>query len=213
MRAMHSMNGTIALSAANKARLVWEAARVPKCGPLDDKSAETLGKALEWAAQWRIIAESTLPPRERERLKRIELAAIKLAGLLAKYPATLDRIEQYWPDFSAASDPPDLQLTRRGLVALWEASGHAQMHRGGAAELRDLFDSPERLFIRLLGKIYFERTGRNPNVGHSNYPASSEGPGHSFRGPFVRFVREAVNGGVKVGQRGVAKPGHFAAWA
>ena len=138
------------------------------------------------------VADSTLPLRERERLKRIELAAIKLACLLAKYPATLDRIEQYWPDFcSAASDPPDLQLTRRGLVALWEASGHAQMHRGGAAELRDLFDSPERLFIRLLGKIYFERTGRNPNVGHSNYPASSEGPGHSFGGPFVRFVREA----------------------
>jgi hypothetical protein len=76
---MHSMNGTIDLSAADKARLVWEAARVPKCGPLDDKAAETLGKALEWAAQWRIIADSTLPPRERERLKSIELAAGPIA--------------------------------------------------------------------------------------------------------------------------------------
>ncbi len=28
-----------------------------------------------------------------------------------------------------------------------------------------------------------------------------------------RIVTESVNGGVKVGQRGVAKPGHFAAWA
>jgi hypothetical protein len=188
---MRAMDDKIEPSDADKARHVWEEAAVPKCGPLDDKAAETLGKKLDWAACLRGVADSTLPLRERERLKRIELAAIKLACLLAKYPATLDRIEQYWPDFSAASDPPDLQLTRRGLVALWEASGHAQMHRGGAAELRDLFDSPERLFIELLGKIYFECTGRNPNVGHSNYPASSEGPGHSFGGPFVRFVREA----------------------
>ena len=126
------MNGTIDLSAAGKARLVWEAARVPKCGPLDGKAAETLGEALEWAAQWRIIAGSTLPPRERERLKSIELAAGKLSCLLARYPATRGRIEQCWPDFPAASAPPGLRSTRRGLAALRKAAGRLQSHKGGA---------------------------------------------------------------------------------
>jgi hypothetical protein len=76
------MDTRIELADADKARLVWKAARVPKCGPLGDEAAAALGHDLDWAAQWRAAAGSTLPPRERERLKQIEDAATKLASLL-----------------------------------------------------------------------------------------------------------------------------------
>jgi hypothetical protein len=180
---MHAMEARIDLSVADKARLVWKAARVPKCGPLDDKAAETLGKALEWAAQWRIIADSTLPPRERERLKSIELAADKLSCLLARYPATRGRIEQCWPDFPATGAPPDLRSTRRGLAALRKTAGLLQAHKGGGRVLREKFGSAEKLFIQQAGDAYFKHTSRKPKIGRHVTGV--------VQGPFVRFVQEA----------------------
>jgi hypothetical protein len=180
---MHSMNGAIDLRASDKARLVWKAARVPKCGPLDDKAAETLGKALEWAAQWRTNADSTLPSRERERLKSMELAAGKLSRLLARYPATRGRIEQCWPDFPAAGAPPDLRSTRRGLAALRKAARLLQAHKGGARVLQEKFGSAEKLFIRQAGNAYFKYTSRKPTISRHVTGV--------IQGPFVRFVQAA----------------------
>ena len=45
------MNDKIEPSAADKARLGLEAARILKRGPLDDEAASRLGNALESAAQ------------------------------------------------------------------------------------------------------------------------------------------------------------------
>jgi hypothetical protein len=148
---MHAMNGTIDLSAADKARLVWKAARVPKCGPLDDKAAETLGKALEWAAQWRINAGSTLPPRQRERLKNIEGHANKLAQLLGEQSGTPNNIERYWPDSADPISWGGLTRLNSELQALSMAAREAQMHRGGAAVLRDRADQTlEGPFVRFV---------------------------------------------------------------
>ena len=180
---MHAMEARIDLSVADKARLVWETARVPKCGPLDDKAAETLGKALEWAAQWRTNADSTLPPRERERLKKIEGHANKLTQLLGEQSGSRDNIERYWPDSADPIGWPDLTRIIRELQALSMAAREAQMHRGGAAVLRDTFGSAERLFITQAGKVYRELAHREP--------AYMRRADQTLEGPFVRFVQEA----------------------
>jgi hypothetical protein len=179
---MHAMTDKIEPSAAEKARIVWEKTWLGKRAPLDDQAAETLGKELEWAASWRAVAGSTLPTRERERLKSIELAAKKLASLLAGFPATRGRIEQCWPDFPAAGAPPDLRGTRRGLAALRKTAGLLQARKGGARVLLEKFGSAERLFIKQLGKAYFEHTGRKPKFSRHATGV--------IQGPFVRFVQE-----------------------
>jgi hypothetical protein len=180
---MHAMDDKIEPSDADKARLVWEAARVPSCGPIDDKAAETLGKALERAAQWRTNAGSTLPSRERERLKKIEGHANKLAQLLGEQSGTRDNIERYWPDSADPIDWPDLTCIIRELQTLSMAAREAQMHRGGAAVLRDTFGSAERLFIAQAGKVYRELAHRKP--------AYTRRADQTLEGPFVRFVQEA----------------------
>src|ERR1700730_4451732 len=65
-----------------KARRVWEVAAVPKCGPLDDKAAEALGRDLEGAARWRVAAYSSPLPRIDNRIKQIETTARKLSSLI-----------------------------------------------------------------------------------------------------------------------------------
>jgi hypothetical protein len=87
------MEDKVDLSAADKARLVWEAARIRGAKPLDDVTATALGEDLEWAAQYRTIADSPIPSRERERLKSIKLTVGKLLCLLDKCSATRIRFE------------------------------------------------------------------------------------------------------------------------
>jgi hypothetical protein len=166
---------------ADKAQLVWRAA-FPKGEPLTDDAAAALAHKVEWAATFRAVAASTLPPEDRERLQRIQGHADKLAKALAEYPATRDRIEQCWPDFPKASTPPDLRRTRRGIAALRKAvhraSERAKEHPGAGRFLRNQVGSPERIFILRLCRIYKDFSGKLP-------PQSSRG------GPFMRFVQEA----------------------
>jgi hypothetical protein len=93
-------------SYAEKACLVWDATWRGKREPLDDEAAAALGRDLEVAAEFRLAADSPLPPRNRELLERIGEAAAKLANLLIECPTALRMIERYWPGLPTTSVPP-----------------------------------------------------------------------------------------------------------
>jgi len=65
---------------AEKARHVWKAAQIPKTSALDEAELVALGKRLASAAQWYQVGKTPRPPRERERLEKIEKAATKLSS-------------------------------------------------------------------------------------------------------------------------------------
>jgi hypothetical protein len=145
-----------------RARAVWREAKVPKRGPLGVVAALALAHDLEWAARWREVASSTLPPRERVRQKRIEAAAVNLAKLSANR-CTVSELN--------------------ALHSIGDSAWAAQRHRGAAAVLCEIFGSPERLFITRLASAYFKNTGRKAVYGRDNYC-------RRISGPFVRFVQE-----------------------
>lgn len=170
-------------SEADKARLVWDATWRGEREPLGDEAAAALGHDLEWAVRWRTNAGSSLPPRERERLKKIEGHANKLTQLLGAQSGTRDNIERYWPDGAGPIGWPDLTRIIRELQDLSMAAREAQMHRGGARVLQEQFGSAERLFIAQVGKVYREFAHREP--------AYTRRADQTIEGPFVRFVQEA----------------------
>lgn len=172
---------------AKKARLVWAAAKIKKCGPLGIVDAGNLGRDLEWAAQWRALAEAPMSRREKERLSQINSVAAKLVSLLASDRNDNKNIERYWPDFSSPHD------TRLGLIAIRKMVRKAQKqpkiaekirNEGGSVE-HPYYGSPMTLFIVELSRIYKNFTKLIPAADHRKKPK------HHFGGPFVRFVQEA----------------------
>jgi hypothetical protein len=207
------MEDKVDLSAADKAQLVWEATWKGEREPLDDETAAALGVDLEWAACFRTVADSPLPPRTGSRIKQIEAKARGLERLLASNPAACCMIEHFWPDFleanakarasqavnagrmspgekakidAKADDFPalfSLEDVRRGLVVLCKAAGEAKTHRGGAANLCTAFGSAERVFISEAAKVYVKYARRKAAISRPDRK--------TITGPFVRFIQEA----------------------
>jgi hypothetical protein len=150
------------LTNAEKARLVWEAARIPGAGTLDDVTAAALGDDLSWAAQFRTIADSPLP--SRERLKSIELTAGKLVCLLDECHATRAWIERGLLDLLPAGGRIDAQDIRRELAALRDTAKFLQERKGAPRFLVEKFGSPERLFIHEAACIYEKYAGRKAAI-------------------------------------------------
>jgi hypothetical protein len=171
------------LTDAEKARLVWEVACIPGAEPLDDRAA-ALGDDLSWAAQFRAIADSPLPPRERKRLKSIELTAGKLEHLLDECHATRDWIERCSVDLSPDGSRIETQGLRRELAALRDTAKFLQGCKGAPRFLVEKAGSAERLFVREAARIYVEYTKRKAAISRSKDQKT-------LIGPFVRFVQEA----------------------
>ena len=112
------------------ARHVWKVAAVPKCGPLDDKTAEALGKDLDWAICFRKTAGSSLSLDTRDLIQQIENTARKLERLLTDTVKTdaLHMIEQVWPD---PSNFFPLEGIQAGLAELCKAAGRFSLMRLG----------------------------------------------------------------------------------
>jgi hypothetical protein len=182
--------GYVNPSDVEKARLVWQEAQIPKSKPLTDPQAEKLGKALRGAVVWYQMAAEPRPPRERERLAQIERAAEKLVRLLAGSSSkTRVRLKWEFPwsiDHKVLGAPSVIRkAAARALVTCDNTTGEKVSRRRAGAILEEKFDSPGRLFIRLVAVHYEKVTGKTAGVTFNEYKQTIEGP-------FVRFAQESA---------------------
>jgi hypothetical protein len=200
------MEDKVDLSAADKARLVWEAARAPKCGPLDDRAAETLGEDLEWAATWFETDCAVTSPKtdcgvsqtrkddELKVLDEISRMTGALAKLLGNDNAAVRRLERFYddpwqpkgpPNSKKRLPPPNLSEMQSGLEALKVAADKACVERRKVKPIPSPtgISSVDR-YVFELAKIYESYTGRRAGVSVVSRKTKE--------GPFVRFVHEAA---------------------
>ena len=166
-----------------KARRAWNATWLGKRDPLDNKTAEALGRGLDLAASFRETAGSGLSPKTRDLIEQIEGTASKLEDLLAYSAvayktAAFRTIEQCLPLSST------LDGARFVLAELCEAAGKAKTrHRHDS--LHAILGSPECAFILAAKKVY-ENYADGKEAGVATFPVHC-----TLGGPFVRFVQEA----------------------
>jgi hypothetical protein len=182
--------GYVHPSDVEKARLVWQEAQIPKSKPLTDPQAGKLGKALRWAVVWYQTAAEPRPPREKERLARIERTAEKLVRLLAGSSKTRVRLKREFPwsiDHKVLGAVSVIRkAAARALITCDNATGEKVSRRRAGAILEEKFDSPRRLFIRRVAKAYLEVTGKSKvGVTFNAYT-------NTIKGPFVRFAQESA---------------------
>ena len=181
--------GYVHPSDVEKARLVWQEAQIPKSKPLTDPQAEKLGKALRWAVVWYQTAAEPRPPREKERLARIERTAEKLVRLLAGSSKTRVRLKREFPwsiDHKVLGAVSVIRkAAARALVTCDNTTGEKVSRRRAGAILEEKFDSPGRLFIRRVAVHYEKVTGKTAGVTFNEYKQTIEGP-------FVRFAQESA---------------------
>jgi hypothetical protein len=116
------------LSIVEKARLVWDATWLGNREPLDDKTAEALGKDLDWAARFRKTAGSSLSPDARDLIQQIECAAHKLEGLLA-YSTVAHKTAAFKLTEQYLEFPSTLDDVRFVLLGLCEATEKTKARR------------------------------------------------------------------------------------
>jgi hypothetical protein len=198
------MKDKVDLSAADKARLVWKAARVPKCGTLDDNAAKALGDDLSWAATWFETDCAVTSPKtdcgvsqkhkndELMDFEEISRMAGALAKLLGNDNAAVLRLERFYDDpwqpkgaqnSKKRPPPPNLSEMQSGLEKLKVASDKALLERRKVKPIPSPIgiSSADR-YVFELAKIYESYTRRHAGVS-----------GKKKEGPFVRFVQEAAS--------------------
>jgi hypothetical protein len=178
--------GYVNPSDVEKARLVWQEAQIPKSKPLTDPQAEKLGKALRGAVVWYQMAAEPRPPREKERLAKIKRTAEKLVKLLASSKIRI-RLNRELP-FSYNNVKAVSVIRKaaaRALVTCDNTTGEKVSRRRAGAILEEKFDSPGRLFIRLVAVHYEKVTGKTAGV---TFNITNE----TIEGPFVRFAQESA---------------------
>ena len=183
--------GYVNPSDVEKARLVWQEAQIPKSKPLTDPQAEKLGKALRGAVVWYQMAAEPRPPREKERLTKIERIAEKLVRLLAESSKTRERLKREFPWWSIdhqvfGAVSVIRKAAARALVTCDNTTGEKVSRRRAGAILEEKFGSPGRLFVRRVAKAYLEVTGKSKvGVTFNVYT-------NAIEGPFVRFAQESA---------------------
>jgi hypothetical protein len=183
--------GDVNPSDVEKARLVWQEAQIPKSKPLTDPQAEKLGKALRSAVEWYQKAAEPRPPREKERLTKIERIAEKLVRLLAESSKTRERLKREFPWWSIdhqvfGAVSVIRKAAARAQVISDNTTGEKVSRRRAGAILQEKFGSPGRLFVRRVAKAYLEVTGKSKvGVTFNAYT-------NAIKGPFVRFAQESA---------------------
>ncbi len=173
------------MSDEEKARAIWAAAAIKGAHPLDEPAAKKLGNKLASAAHlYRVALESS--PREKERLASIERAAGKLSRLLDESLETRGRLDELWPACSAGVG---LRHVSVGLGLIRKTARFARNRKSRSAVLRDIFDSPEKLFINRVASAY--ETVSSERAGLSRGAPESQRAGELY-GPFARFIEETA---------------------
>jgi hypothetical protein len=181
--------GYVTPSDAEKARLVWQEAQIPKSKPLTDPQAEKLGKALRLAVEWYQRAGEQRPAREKEQLAKIKRTAEKLVRLLASSSETRVRLKREFPGWSIdrrvlGSVSVIRKAAVRAQVYTDNTTGEKVSRRRGGAVLEEKFGSPGRLFIQRVAVHYEKVTGKQPGLPSTLTKERSRG--RSFDSPRSR---------------------------